>query len=238
VPWDDDLDIVMLRKDYQRFLAEAPGVLDQEHFALQAEFSPHWPMFFSKLRLEGTACIEKYHPRDLQTHRGVYMDIFPCDNAYESPLGRKLQFYASKVVIAKGLQNRGYDTQSKKKKLFMGLCRLLPGGIFRAIVRGPKKTGAWVHSFLGGASKFSRSVYPAACFGKPGQGSFAGGSYPIPADPHTLLSILYGDYMTLPPEEERKCKAHCVLVDLTRSYREYDHYTDGITFDVPARSIR
>lgn len=238
IPWDDDLDIIMLRKDYQRFLEQAPQVLNAESFFLQAEFSDRWPMFFSKLRLERTACIEKYHPRDLQTHRGVYMDIFPCDNAFESAFGRKLQFLASKVVIARGLWRRGYDTDSKKKKLFMAFCRLLPGKLFLRITQGPKKTGAWVHSFLGAASRLEKSVYPASCFGQAGQGRFEGGSYPIPADPDRLLTILYGDYRTLPPEEERKCKAHCVLVDLTRSYRAYDHYTDDITFDVPTRSIR
>lgn len=54
IPWDDDLDVLMLREDYDRFLREAPGVLDTETFFLQKEFSDHWPLFFSKLRLNGT----------------------------------------------------------------------------------------------------------------------------------------------------------------------------------------
>ena len=235
IPWDDDLDVILLRKDYNRLLQEAPPLLGQDFF-LQREGDPHWPMFFSKLRLNGTACIEKYHPKDLKTHRGVYMDIFPCDHAYESLLGRKLQFYASKVVIAKGLDRRGYDTGSRKKKLFMGLCRLLPKAPFQRLVEGPKTPGSYLHGFLAAASKFQKSVYPAACFGKPGEGKFRDGLYPIPADPHSLLTVLYGDYMTPPPEEERKCKAHCVLVDLRRSYEEYENYE--ITFDVPIKSIR
>ena len=35
VPWDDDLDILMKRKDYERFLKEAPAQLDQKRFYLQ-----------------------------------------------------------------------------------------------------------------------------------------------------------------------------------------------------------
>ena len=50
IPWDDDLDVMMLRQDYERFLREAEGVLDTRRFFLQKEYSPHWPMFFSKLR--------------------------------------------------------------------------------------------------------------------------------------------------------------------------------------------
>lgn len=56
IPWDDDLDVMMLRADYDRFLAEAPAVLDADRFYLQGEFSEHWPLFFSKLRLNGTTC--------------------------------------------------------------------------------------------------------------------------------------------------------------------------------------
>ena len=92
IPWDDDLDVMMLREDYDRFLREADALLDQERFFLQKEFSAHWPMFFSKLRLNGTACLEKYHPKDHQIHQGVYMDICPCDRAAGSELGRRLQF--------------------------------------------------------------------------------------------------------------------------------------------------
>lgn len=238
IPWDDDLDVIMLREDYGRFLQEAPGILDREHFFLQGEFSEHWPMFFSKLRLNGTACLEPYHPKDLQCHMGVYMDIFPCDNACESAFGRKLQFYASKIVIAKGLYRRGYETDSRMKKLFMQVCRCLPGQIFHRIVRGPEKTGNYVHSFLGGASRFEKSVYPSACFAEAAMRSFGEEAYPVPAGYDGLLKILYGDYMRLPSEEERKCKKHTVLVDLTRSWQEYSHYRDGMKFETLTRSIR
>ena len=54
IPWDDDLDVIMLRRDYERFLKDAPTVLNEERFFLQKEFSEHWPLFFSKLRLNGT----------------------------------------------------------------------------------------------------------------------------------------------------------------------------------------
>lgn len=238
IPWDDDLDVIMLRKDYERFFREAPGILDTEHFYLQQEFSDHWPMFFSKLRLNETACLEKYYPKDTESHQGIYIDVFPCDNAYESLLGRKLQFVSSKVVIAKGLYKRGFETDNWKKKLLMQVCRFVPGGVFHRIVRGPAKTGTYVHGFLGGASKFSKSVYPAACFAGIEQSPFETGMYPIPAGYDELLKILYGDYMRIPSEEERKCKKHTVLVDLTKSWKHYEHYRDGMSFDIQIYSIR
>ena len=67
IPWDDDLDIVMLRPEYERFLKIAAQEIDTRAFYLQAEFSSHWPMFFTKLRRNGTACIERYVPKDCDT---------------------------------------------------------------------------------------------------------------------------------------------------------------------------
>lgn len=90
IPWDDDLDVIMLREDYKRFLEIAPSELGESCF-LQKEFSEHWPMFFSKLRKNGTACIERYVPKDELTHQGIYIDIFPCDNLSDCNIFRKLQ---------------------------------------------------------------------------------------------------------------------------------------------------
>lgn len=238
IPWDDDVDVLMRRKDYDRFLQEAPGQLKQESFFLQPEFSAHFPMFFSKLRLNGTTCLEKYHPKDPLVHQGVYMDIFPCDHACDSKLGRVLQFACSKVVIAKGLDREGYVTDSLEKKIVMTLCRLLPMKPFLQAVKGPKETGAYVHCFLGASSRFSRSVFPTAVFDNQVQLPFAGESYPGPEAYDKVLRILYGDYMRQPPESERKCKEHAILVDLHRSYEHYETYRNGMKFEVHTRSIR
>lgn len=238
IPWDDDLDIMMLREDYDRFLREADGLLDREKFFLQKEFSEHWPMFTSKLRANGTTCLEKYHPKDAASHQGVFVDIFPCDNAFDSGVGKKIQFYASKVVIAKSLYARGYDTDSGKKRAFMSLCRALPMKPFLHITKGPRKRGNDVHSFLGGASNFRKNVYPRSYFEDTTLVPFEAGMFPVAADYDGLLSTLYGDYMTLPPPEERVCKQHSYLVDLHRSYEVYEHARDNVKFDVYTRSIR
>lgn len=238
IPWDDDLDVMMLRADYDRFLAEAPAVLDTDRFYLQGEFSEHWPLFFSKLRLNGTACLEKYHPKDPMVHQGIYIDIFPCDNAAATAPGRWMQFLAAKVVIAKALDRRGYETNNPVKKLYMYACRLLPQRPFWRLAtkgRGDSKT---VHSFFAAARSYKKNVYPRRWFSARQDGAFENGMYPIPTEYDALLTALYGDYMQLPPPEERVCKQHALLVDTERSYEEYQGYRDGMTFDIHTRSIR
>ena len=128
IPWDDDLDVILSRSEYERFFREAAMDFDPEIYYVQQEHSPHWSMHFSKLRRNGTTCIEKYHPKDPGIHQGVYIDIFPYDNLASSPFQRWLQFAASKVIIAKALWERGYETNNVAKKLF---CR--SAACFRAV---------------------------------------------------------------------------------------------------------
>jgi hypothetical protein len=114
----------------------------------------------------------------------------------------------------------------------------LPNRLFHRIVRGPKKQGALLHSFLGGASKYKRNLYASDWFKNRVEMPFEGGNFYVPEQYDALLQVLYGDYMTLPPEDQRKIKTHCVLVDLKKSYTEYAHYRDGMEFDIPIKSIR
>lgn len=238
IPWDDDLDVAMLRADYERFMQVAPAELLHQYF-LQREFSDHWPLHFSKLRKNNTTCLEKYHPKDKQIHQGIYIDIFPVDNLSDNALAKKLQFACSKVVIAKTLFRRGYETDSLTKKYIICLCRILPLRPFHKMVKGNKAVDSeYVHSFLGGSSAYEKSVYPRRWLEETVLVEFEGKQFPISAHYDELLKTLYGDYMKLPDENERKIKQHALLVDVHKDYTEYAHYRDGMTFDVYTRGIR
>lgn len=239
IPWDDDADIIMPREDYERFLEIAEKEVDKAKFFVQREFSEHWPMFFSKLRLNGTACIERYHPKDLGSHRGVYIDVFPCDNLSDNALKRKLQYYASKIVIAKSLDARGYLTDSKSKKIFMAFCKLLPSKPFHKFVINRKaKDTQMVHTFFAAAQKYEKSVFQRAWFDKKTDMLFENISFVAPIEYDKLLCHLYGDYMTEPEESRRGSKVHAEIVDLENSYEKYNEIHKTLQFDEYTRSIR
>lgn len=141
IPWDDDVDVILMRSEYDRLLTEAAGDFDPERYYVQRENSAHWPMQFSKLRRNHTACIEKYHPKDPLVHQGVYIDIFPCDNLSDRPLMRRLQFAASRAIIAKALYARGYETDSVAKKVFMQLAACCRAGRWKRSVYAEETTG-------------------------------------------------------------------------------------------------
>ena len=78
IPWDDDVDVAMLRADYDRFLSEAPNLLGKEFFLQIRETDPTIPYLFSKIRLNGTEYCTEYN-KDRAYHKGICLDIFPFD---------------------------------------------------------------------------------------------------------------------------------------------------------------
>ena len=194
-------------------------------------------MFFSKLRKNNTTCLEKYHPK-YDHHQGIYIDIFPIDNASDNEVVRKIQFYSSKIVIAKSLYQRGYETDAKGKKIFMNLCRLLPLKPFHKIATYKKATSTKnVHTFVACTAKYAKGVYRREWIEETVLMEFETGKFPVSAHYDELLTTLYGEYMRIPTESERKIKEHAILIDTQRDYREYENYRDGMTFDVYTRNI-
>ena len=238
IPWDDDLDVVMLRNEYNHFLQVAPKEVGERYF-VQAEFSEHWPCAFSKLRKNGTACIERYIPKDPKTHQGVYIDIFPCDNLSSNGLMRGLQFAFSKLLIAQNLDKRGYITSSLLKKTTMRVARLLPKkSLYQIVVDSEDDTTPLVHTFFGASRSYQKSIYPRQWFENSVTMNFEDGVFPVSANYDELLTKLYGTYMEMPSEKVRAVKVHAELVDLEHSYEDYVGIQNDMTFDVLTRSIR
>jgi len=239
IPWDDDIDVVMLREDYERFFDSASKELDSNKYYVQREFSEHWPMIFSKLRLNGTTYIEKYHSHDARIHQGIYIDIFPCDNLSDNRLMQKLQYIASKIVIAKSLYARGYETNSTVKKCFMQFCRILPTEPFKRLcIRRNDSSSLKVHTFFGGGKKFERSIYLREWFEQSVKMRFEDSEFPVSAHYDEMLRVMYGDYMIMPTLEQRVCKRHAAIVDINKPYTFHLEEQRNMKIEKYTESIR
>ena len=76
IPWDDDIDIGMMRKDYERFLELAPSYLPDDLFLLNAQLDSGVENSWSKVRHKYSKLIEE---DDVEYHEGLFVDIFPYD---------------------------------------------------------------------------------------------------------------------------------------------------------------
>ena len=91
IPWDDDLDVFMDYKNYQKFVNACQTDLDTTHYHFQPADSKELPCFFAKLRANGTALLEEGWKNRKDMHQGIFVDIMCLNNAAPTLLGRKIQ---------------------------------------------------------------------------------------------------------------------------------------------------
>lgn len=97
VPYDDDIDIGMLRSDYDLFLRKAPSLLRDDFFLQWPGSEEHTPVFFAKLRRKGTLFVEEPY-RNLNINHGVFVDIMPLDSIPNSRFLRWTQRKLANIV--------------------------------------------------------------------------------------------------------------------------------------------
>ena len=83
LPWDDDIDVGMLRVDYELFLRKAPQYLHPNYFLQWVGSEKHTPYYMAKVRKNGTV-FREYYCKNVPIHHGIYVDIMPYDRVPDS----------------------------------------------------------------------------------------------------------------------------------------------------------
>ena len=78
IPWDDDMDIGMLRAEYDKFVEIAPEKLGENYFLQTWKSDPGYPFPYAKVRKLGTCYIENVSQAS-GAHNELFVDIFPYD---------------------------------------------------------------------------------------------------------------------------------------------------------------
>lgn len=110
IPWDDDIDISMKRKDFDRFLEIAPSKLPMEMEVLSYKSEKVYPFVFAKVFNKNTSVVEHY--LESSGYRsGVYVDIFPIDGTPNNRILRRLHigkvsFYENALTLSYLDENR------------------------------------------------------------------------------------------------------------------------------------
>lgn len=162
----------------------------------------------------------------MRYHKGVFVDIFPADRVAGGRLSRITQYIACAVNL---LYTREYTSGSGgiiglTERILLALPRrlhpMLRNASERYIQRWNKKND--LRWFAPSTIISAKHYYPADSFENMGSVSFCGKTYSCVADPDVFLRVDYGDYMQLPPEEERVWKHHPVIIDLQHNYEEIE----------------
>jgi len=228
IPWDDDIDVFMTYPNYIKFFKACESKLDFDRYYLQKEGTKEWPMFFSKLRMNGTTFIEE-DTKNRQMHKGFYIDIMCLNNVSSNYIYRYIQYLAARLIIAKTIYERGYVTNSKFKKIAMIISNKLIGnyslGLLLKIVRSLNhKQTKYVGHFFGRA-KFNKTSFLKRYLGVPRYVKFANTKLPVPSSVEKYLELRYGSkYMEMPDEKTKSLyPSHSSFVDLFNDYRKYEN---------------
>ena len=81
IPWDDDIDVGMLREDYEKFINVClkNGALGKDYYLHCNESDNDYFIPFIKVKKNNTTFAEK-NIENINTHKGIFLDIFPYDN--------------------------------------------------------------------------------------------------------------------------------------------------------------
>jgi lipopolysaccharide cholinephosphotransferase len=103
LPWDDDVDVGMMRPDYERFAAIAQKEMGDRFFLQTPDTEPHTPFYFMKVRMNGSRFSEATF-KHIKMHQGIYVDIFPFDKiprqAWLERLQHSVLFFFNGLFIA------------------------------------------------------------------------------------------------------------------------------------------
>ena len=230
IPWDDDIDIRMLREEYERFCDVCKQELNQERYYLQTNVTEEeYRWEFGRILINGTKYV-RLGQEHLKCRTGVFIDIFPTDGCSQHLLVRAYQ-----EVIALFLRKALWSPvgceiiKNPLKKVFFRLLSTIPKNKLLRVQQylinmGKKKCYDSVVCW--GIPKgdvrrwgFSRKVLRGTGMFKGIERKwleelievpFEGHMVYIPKDYHGWLTYVYGTtYMELPPQEKR-CMHHFV----------------------------
>jgi lipopolysaccharide cholinephosphotransferase len=220
IPWDDDMDMGMLRKDFDRFVEIARKELPDSLYLQYWLDDPHMGAPFAKVRLNNTRVLEATS-KDTGGHKGISVDIFPFENVpdgfVEYPWKLQLKFWKRVVRRKGGYADRKLPTLHYLADLPVRVvARLISKAsakrkLHRLMTRYNESPADRVLA-VGGAYDFRKDMLKRSWLSSRAPRRFEDRVLACPADLEAYLTHMYGDFMSLPPVEERHNKH--TIVDL------------------------
>lgn len=121
IPWDDDIDLVMFREDYEKLLKVAKTEFKAPLFLQSVYSEKKYVRGLAKLRNSSTTAIYK-NDLNTQFNRGIFIDIFPLDSVPDNDVVLKIWCWKIKVIRSL-LRNWAYYEPSMKKGIFESFVR-------------------------------------------------------------------------------------------------------------------
>ena len=203
IPWDDDIDIYMLREDYVNFMSSFPEVYEGKYKACSSERNKDWLLSYGKVYDINTRIEEPNSTYNI----GVNIDVYPID-AVPSNYEDFLSFNKTRKLIYKALVARRYKFVFifGKPLLTQLLVRVMSKKMWlrifnRFITKYNGDNTGYVFECCQGL--FQKRPFKKEVFSEIAQYQFEDRTFKAFKDFDEYLRNGYGDYMKLPPKEKQ-----------------------------------
>ena len=207
IPWDDDIDIGMPRKDYDEFMKIGQEAMGDKYYVDAFETNKDFYLPFAKIKMNGTIFDESI-ASEVEHHKGIYIDIFSFDNVTDLKKFRLVKVLIIRTIVDSMFYRLGMRKFSKLRHKFLTLCCcLIPRRLVmkwqRHLMRLNKNDNSEYIAPLSGCQPYIKEVQPRSVILPVKKIMFEGKEYNGMQDPDTYLKGIYGKYMELPPVEKR-----------------------------------
>lgn len=216
IPWDDDIDVALFREDYDEFLKVAADELSFPYEIRHYSKTEGHIDYIAQV-VDTTTCIESPYRRDVE-RKPLWVDIFVIDGfpaGKVSAMLRKGHLLSRKLLLMWSNMNHFVVNRAKRptyERILIWIGDTLDTSRFLSTEKHLKKmdramrscdsekTGCTVN-FM---SEYKwRTVFPVDWYGEGRMVPFDGITVRIPDRSEDILTAIYGDYMKLPPEDQR-----------------------------------
>lgn len=217
IPWDDDIDLSMTRKDFNRFLALAETELGDRYYVLDSKRFPEYPLPTARLCLRGTKFREE-SMKGIDAPFGIFLDLYAFDNLADDPVEARRQWkkawFWGKLRILRAVRSPVLYFGGPKAALVRTACffghYVLKALFSASFLRDKAMYWARLHEndetkrvfFPFAPVPFRNDIAIADVF-PTRTVAFSGRSVQVANGADAFLRKEFGDYMTPPPPEKR-----------------------------------
>lgn len=223
IPWDDDMDLGMLREDYEKFVKVSEKELNKEYFLQSWDTDKHFGLPIIKIRKNNTLFIEK-NSANIPMHQGIYIDIFPFDNVPNNSNKKKLQniyTYIYKRLIFAKLGYILWTNENRIKKTIYYFIKIISKlytieKLKFLLEKEMKKYNNHKTNLVvtfGGAYGYKKETINRAWIDELEEIYFHNKAFMSFKKSEEYLRYFYGDYMTLPPMDKRENRHGIVKIE-------------------------
>lgn len=225
IPWDDDLDVCMPRSDYNQFIALWEQTNPNGYILQNKENTPAFWQSFSKIRKDHTTFLQEQREAG-QYHTGIFLDVFPLDRIPDGGINRRLfKWHCMKYQLL----TREFIPPRAGTVVRVGSSLILACTPERRREKVRQNELKKITQYNGQRNLEVAAIETMASLEKTFASDMLDTYTELPFEDGTFmcfskwdayLSRKYGDYMQLPPEEERAWKHHPIIIDFTHNYEE------------------